>query len=129
MSTGDTLKTLHNSIIDMIYSAKTLKDIKPNIDLCLASNNQFVKDHIILVKKAMIDMYLPLSDIIDHEDVIDNVQKLENLTTSLSENNDNMINNFTALSKQPIDAEELSALIHINQGFETSMQMILRAVR
>lgn len=124
----DTLKNLHNSIIDMIYAAKTLKDIKPNIDLCLSSSNQIVKDHIGLVKKAMIDMYIPLSEIIDQQDVSHNITKLKELTHMLTTNNDNMISNFATLSQQAIDPEELSSIIHINQWFETSMQMILKAV-
>ena len=125
----DILKTLHNSIIDMIYSAKTLKDIKTDIDMCSNSTNLAVQKHIQNLKKTMIDMYIPLSDLIDHHNISDNIDSLEQLTQTFAHHNDDMINNFASLSTQNIEPEELSSLIHINQWFETSMQMMLKAIK
>lgn len=124
------LQDLYQSIESMMYAAKAWKDTENNTALLFQSDNVFIKNRIVELKKEMVELYLNIADIINNTDVEKNYDNVLWIIQKNKLNNIIFVEKISEyLQNNTIDQWLLSDLFHVSQANERSNDAIIESLK
>lgn len=124
------INKIYSAIINSVYSAKYLKDIKHNIDELSQSQNVFMKSNYQNFRVVLLDLYKNISEVIDGKDSVENLSKILEIFENIKASDRAFV---TWISKELIfdglDQFELSGLINTNRYVYLSCKSIIFSIR
>lgn len=124
------LNRLLSAVRYAVSSAKTLKDVKPDIEGMEDSDNPHLYDRYADFRRKIIENYMHLEQVLLKDKELENLPRLvKRMKRIMAEDAQLMQELMRGLQVHQIPAEQISALLSANRAFTLSARQMLLAVK
>jgi len=123
------LSALREAVERMVYSAKTLNDVKNDLDDLHALRNPLIDEYLHMFKVTMIDLYFLLSKVIDDHGDTANRALISKYQQDMISADERFLDTMSdKLLQDKLTSGQLSSLVHVSQALTRSHKAMLHTV-